>query len=119
MRPSRRSWLTTAALLGGVFALGGCLAPTLPVPPPANPDISAPDADGMVTVKGGKGSARPNWTVHVEKQGNPPGVDGFEDAALADGSWEIKLPAKSGDRLAIWQEQGTERSTVLSDQVVP
>jgi hypothetical protein len=118
MRPSRRTWLA-AVVVGGVFALAGCLAPTLPVPPPENFDVSAPDADGIVTVKGGKGSARPNWTVHVEKQGNPPGVNGFEDTALPDGSWEIKLPAKSGDVLSIWQEQGTERSTVSPDKVVP
>ena len=108
MRPSRRTWLLGMAAI----AVAGCLAPTLPVPPPSSPEVSAPDTDGIVTVKGGQGSAQTNATITVWNP-NLEGVKGFSDSARPDGSWEIKLPAQSKQRLLIWQKVGTDTSNTL------
>lgn len=108
MRPSRRSWLATL-LVGGVALCAGCLAPTLPVPPPSSPDVSAPDSDGIVTVKGNAGSARANAIVTVWNE-NLAENKGVSDRARPDGSWQVKIPAQSKQTLMIWQTTGGEDS---------
>jgi len=115
MRSSRRTWLA-ASLSLGLVALASCLAPTLPVPPPASPEVSTPDQDGIVTVKGAAGSAKANAEVTVWND-NLAGVKGFSGSAAGDGSWEIKLPAQSKQKLWIWQTVGFERSSTLEISV--
>ena len=43
----RRLLLLTAGL-----CLVSCLSPTLPLPPPNRPDVSAPDAEGFARIQG-------------------------------------------------------------------
>ncbi len=112
MRLQRRTWLGVVL----VGALTGCLAPTLPVPPPSSPEVSSPDADGIVTVKGGAGSAKANAEVTVWND-NLTGVKGFSGSAAGDGSWEIQLPAQSKQKLWIWQTVGFDRSNTLEISV--
>ena len=38
-------------LLAGL-CLASCLSPTLPLPPPDRPDMSAPDENGLVRIQG-------------------------------------------------------------------
>lgn len=105
-RPARRTWL-----LGAVVALAGCLAPTLPVPPPSAPDVSAPDASGNVTLQGAPGSARANAEINVWN----PNLDGGKGAGVfkivaPDGSWNATIQGKSKETLWIWQTIGLESS---------
>lgn len=108
MRPSRRTWLS-GLLIGGLSASAGCLAPTLPVPPPSSPEVSAPDSAGLVTVKGGPGSARANAIVTVWNE-NLPENKGVSDRVRSDGSWQVVQRAKSKERLLIWQTVGGDDS---------
>lgn len=108
----RRSWLRACA--ASVLALGGCLAPTLPIPPPSQPEITAPDADGNVTLKGRPGGARANAEVTVFK---PETETGSVSIAEPDGSWTVVLKARAKERLWVYQTVGYERSTHIEVEV--
>jgi hypothetical protein len=106
--------MAAAALL----AVAGCLAPTLPVPPPAVPDIVGPDAEGNVTLKGGPGSARANAEVTVWNPLLDEGRgEGRTTIALPDGSWSETIPAERKGVLYVWQTIGFERSERLELRV--
>ena len=104
---SRRNALR-ALLAGLTVAVAGCLAPTLPIPPPSFPEeVTGPDADGLVHLRGGKGSAQANayvtvWNLRLER--------GRTSRAAADGSWSEAVPAQAKDTLYVWQELGNDRS---------
>lgn len=111
--PNRRRLLRACL---AVFAVGvaGCLAPTLPIPPPTTPEVTAPDADGNVHLTGGKGSAQPGayvtvWNLRLER--------GRTSRAAADGSWSEVVPAQSKDILYVWQESGNDRSDSVEIKV--
>jgi hypothetical protein len=90
------------------LALGACLAPTLPIPPPTAPEISAPDADGLVTIKGGARSAQAASVVFgCNLTAGCKIIHGI--VANGDGSWQLDpLPAQSKDLVELWQEVGNE-----------
>ncbi len=116
VRTSRRIWLRLAGVFGLVAAAGagGCLAPTLPVPPPAIPEIVGPDSDGNVTLKGAKGSARPGAEVTVWNPALDGGRgEGRTTLAEPDGSWSETIPAERKAVLYVWQTVGFDRSEHL------
>ncbi|MBI2393150.1 MAG: hypothetical protein HYV09_26430 [Deltaproteobacteria bacterium] len=114
----RRSWIRTVAL-GVLVALGGCLAPTLPVPPPAQPEILGPDESGMVTLKGSRDSARPSAEVTVWNPNLDGGKgEGRTTIANPDGSWQETIPAAHKQTLWVWQTVGFERSAQI-EVVIP
>ena len=112
-RPSPRRPLT-ALIVAFALALGACIAPTLPVPPPSQPDVTAPDSQGLVTVRGGRDAATPGALVTVFNSSDPcTGTCGDSvrgDFADAIGAYEIKIPGKVGDRLLVWQTVGKDTS---------
>ena len=109
-----RRGLVRSLALGALVALGGCLSPTLPVPPPGQPEVEGPDASGLVTLKGAKDSAQPNAEVAAY---NPATKDGRFTVSAADGSWQIVLPASSKQTLWVWQTVGFERSAQIEVRV--
>jgi hypothetical protein len=104
----RRGFL--AIVLAGAAATAGCLSPTLPLPPPEQPEMSAVDGEGYVTIKGGPGSAEVGAIVFAY---NERSGDGVIDTADGYGTYELRIQAVVGDRIAVWQEKGNERSTSL------
>jgi hypothetical protein len=116
IRPTRRF-----ALFGVLaLALGACLAPTLPIPPPSSPDVSVPDANGLVTVKGGAGSAHYGAIVYGCNQSTSCNDRIHGSAVSTDGSWEIDpLPAKRGDEIIVWQVIGQDTSPPSYPVAVP
>jgi hypothetical protein len=107
------------ALAAAVATGVGCLAPTLPVPPPSTPEVSAPDTTGVVTVQGTKGSAHANATVTVWNEtyaespacaADPACAPGVVRIVNPDGSWVVKVKAQSKDLLYVWQTIGNEQS---------
>ncbi len=100
------------------MTLSSCISPTLPVPPPAQPDVTAPDASGLVTVKGQAGSAQPNAEVTVWNQALDEGRgEGRTTVARPDGSWTESIPATSKQTLWIWQTVGMDRSSHVEVRV--
>ena len=129
-RPAR---LVCSLLLTLVLGVSGCLAPTLPIPPPTAPEVSAPDTDGNVTVKGDKGAAKPGSVVTVvnetARETDPacqaPAADAGPCTALVgtlahdDGSYWTVIKAKSGDSIDVYQTVGTTNSDVSTAVTVP
>ena len=101
------------------LALGACLAPTLPIPPPV-PEISAPNASGLVTVKGGPRSAQFGAVVYGCNQTTSCNDRIHGSAVSTNGSWDIDpLPAKSGDEIIVWQVIGQDTSPPSHPIAVP
>jgi hypothetical protein len=100
-------------LLAGCLCLAGaCAAPTLPLPPPDPAPLTAPDADGMVTVRG---RALERALVFVFNEDTEHGVITIADDM---GDFETQIAAASGDTLTLWQRVGTDDGALVS-QTVP
>ncbi len=100
-------WLRRARLFALVLLValvGGCYSPTIPLPPPDEPELSQLSPEGMVTVRGG---ATRYALVSVFNQRSGEGVI---TTAGQNGGYEATLAAKAGDSLAIWQEVSGEKS---------
>lgn len=102
-----RRWLlcVTAAA-----ALGGCLAPTLPLPPPSDPTVSGPDERGFALIEG---RVEVNATVYVLNRARSAGA--FQKAQ--DGTYSIEIRAELGDSMALWYELDGEVSEALSFEI--
>ena len=101
--------------LGSVVALAlACASPTLPLPPPETPVITAgPDKDHVHLAGAG---VEAGATVVVENL-NPmvPGDEAVSGAiATQYGQWDCVIFAHAGDFLEVTQESGTTRSSPTS-----
>jgi hypothetical protein len=100
------------ALLGGALA-GGCLSPTLPLPPPSKPDVSAPDANGNVRVQGWV----PGRSEAIARNERTDLLYG----QLTDnsGQYDFLMPAQSCDWITLYYISGTELSAPANSARVP
>lgn len=108
----RGSWL------GVVLLAVGCLAPTLPLPPPDAPDAYVGEEEGVVRLDGPHG-ALPEAIVVVYNTNQTVAPSDRVSGAQADknGAWSCDIRAQSGDVLRIWQEIDGTRSDTLNYQV--
>ena len=107
-----RTWLLVGALS---CAAASCTSRTLPLPPPVVDPIPTPNAQGLVRVSG---LAHENASVGVLNDTTMTGVivtSPDSDCSSAC-TWEVLVPARSGDVLRIWQFFETNSS---ADRVVP
>ena len=104
---SRRGWLLGAAL----FALGGCLSPTLPLPPPDRPDVSAPDENGLVRLQG---LAAPKAEVIAWNHA----TDLIAGQITSDDArYDFSIKAQANDYLELWYIVGDEESQTVRFKV--
>ncbi len=101
-----------------VIALAGCLAPTIPLPPPDSPDAFVGSADGLVRLAS-KSGALPDAIVVVynTNQTVPPSERVSGAQADQAGAWTCEIRAMAGDVLRISQELDNTRSDTLNYQV--
>ncbi len=97
-------------VLVAMFA-SACTSPTLPLPPPATPFISAgssPDTFKLASVQG----AEPNALIVIVNRNESLARDKRVTGTIADanGSWDATVTATVGDVLDVSQESGTSRS---------
>ncbi len=95
-----------ATVLAGLVA-GACLSPTLPLPPPARPELAGPDAAGNVRLTGrAPGEVRVSAlnvrTDLISGQQTHP-----------DGAYDFTIAADPGDRLTFWYTKDGENSAAL------
>jgi len=95
----------TGAIVAAAFFGAGCLAPTLPLPPPESPDGMRPLGDGSWLVSG---TCSPGAlvTVLVERDG----VGAVVEDRDANGRYAVAVDATRCDTVLIWQQDGDETS---------
>lgn len=98
-RVLRRLLLLTAGL-----AAASCLSPTLPLPPPDRPDVSAPDVSGLARLQG---TAAPHAEVIAWNHDN----DVIAGQVTRDTSkYDFTIRAEVGDYIELWYIVGDEES---------
>ena len=91
-------------LLAAGLCLVSCLSPTLPLPPPDRPDLSAPDANGLVRVQG---VAAPQAEVIAWNHAN----NVIAGQVTTDSArYDFTIQAQANDAIELWYTQGTEES---------
>ena len=125
-RLGRIARLARGAVVAAVLSSASCIAPTLPVPPPAQPDVSAPDGDGLVTVTGGKNTVGAYAEVSVFNQTYAESAEckaaidcapGVFRNANADGSFVMRVKGRSKDLLYVWQSTNGQQSAATEAHV--
>ncbi len=103
-RVGRRNFLALLTAL----ATGSCLSPTLPLPPPEQPQVDGPDPEtGEVRLRG---SVPPRSQVHAI---NLRTMDIRGQVVGGDGKYDFWLPAQVGDEVSMYYRQGTTESQSL------
>ena len=96
---SRRSWLLGVALFAA-----GCLSPTLPLPPPSEPSITASTSEGLVRFQG---AVLPQSEVFVLDHNTNLIGGQHTDSGLYD----FTMAALPGDSMSFWYVHDTIEST--------
>jgi hypothetical protein len=111
----RVSLLRRVFVIAGALAclgiVGACASPTLPLPPPAVPDVGPSTEAGRVHLFSRHGAEANAIIVVVNLNPSVP-LNQRVDGAQADqeGTWDADVLASSGDVLEITQEFGGTRS---------
>jgi len=95
---SRRSWLVGAALLAA-----GCLSPTLPLPPPSDPMMTATDTAGLVRLTG---AVEPQSDVLAFNRNTRLIAGQFTES----GAYDFTIEAHEGDAISLSYVVGTVQS---------
>jgi hypothetical protein len=113
-----RRWLIGACAVGAAVTLAGCTSPTLPLPPPTSPSISAGSTPGTVMLAS-TGGVQPNALVIVLNQNPALSRSERVSGTFADetGSWQLEVLARTGDVLDVFQEYESTRSPPVTVQV--
>ena len=99
LRLMRRLLLVVAGV-----CLASCLSPTLPLPPPDRPDVSAPDENGLVRLQG---VAAPQAEVIAWNHD----TDLIAGQVTGDDSrYDFTIQAEAHDFIELWYVQGSEES---------
>lgn len=99
---ARRALLAALALFASA-----CLSPTLPLPPPEQPEVIGPDADGLTELRGEVTSGA--WIYAFNRN---TGDGQFQDTGDT-GQYRIVITTEVGDRMALWYTLGGEKSDSL------
>ncbi len=110
---SRASLGGSLALLGLALQLAGCTTRTLPLPPPDVDPLVAPDAEGLVLVKG---HAEEGASVGVLNEATLQGLIVTSPDTGCDQScrFQAQIAAHSGDSIRVWQFFETPAPRMLS-----
>ncbi|MFO0677747.1 MAG: hypothetical protein U0169_14520 [Polyangiaceae bacterium] len=88
-----------------------CTSPTLPLPPPSLPSVTAGSTAGHVKLTSIRG-AEPNAVLVFYNHNPSLSPDERVDGTLADGegSWSAEIRADSGDQIDVTQESENGKS---------
>jgi hypothetical protein len=93
--------------LAAAFCLASCLSPTLPLPPPDRPAVSAPDENGLVRLQG---VAAPKSEVIAWNHAN-----GLIAGQVTgdDSLYDFTIKAQVNDFIELWYVEGTDESPTV------
>jgi hypothetical protein len=86
------------------LCLAGCLSPTLPLPPPDRPDVSAADENGLVRLQG---VAAPSAEVIAWNHNNDL-IAG--QVTGADAHYDFTIKGAANDVIEFWYVVGSDES---------
>ncbi len=92
---------------------GGCLAPTLPLPPPSRPDVEGPNAQGLVRLTGAE---LPNAWVFALNEGTQLS---YGQVTGSDGRYDFSFPASVGESVLFWYRVGDQDSPSITLYIEP
>ena len=106
-RTRRLRWPLALAAMG---VLAGCTSRTLPLPPPGDVGVTAPDASGLVLVTGRAFEGATIGVIVDTVDGDRYGVIGSVTEVGCDDKcpFEVEVGAQPGDDLIVWQFFQTE-----------
>ncbi len=110
---ARRSWLVAWSLGLSSLLVAGCYSPTLPLPPPSQPEITAPNDAGMIEIRG---AVRPRSEVFAKNQRS---LEIVGEETGSSGLYELTMMAESNDRIIVWYKDGSEESEFVELLVLP
>lgn len=93
-----------ALLVLGALVLGACYAPTLPLPPPVDPDIDGPTETGTYRLSG---NVTPNALVIALNRRTDLS---FGQQTAGDGHYDFEIEADPGDAITLWYVAGVDQS---------
>jgi hypothetical protein len=111
--------LRAIARIASLLAIvGACASPTLPLPPPSLPSISASSTLGHYHLTSDRG-VEPNALVIVYNRNSSVPLDQRVSGAQADdhGTWDADVVGSPGDYLDVSQELGQTRSAPVTVQI--
>jgi len=86
----------------------GCLSPTLPLPPPEQPEVTGPDpATGEVRLRGSVPKKAQVFALNLRTK------DIRGEIVGTDGRYDFFLPAQVGDEVSMFYRKGTDESQSL------
>lgn len=94
---------TRGWLLGVTLLLGGCLSPTLPLPPPSEPAITASMTEGLVRLQG---AVLPHSEVFALDYRTNLIAGQHTDS----GDYDFEMAASPGDNISFWYVHETVES---------
>lgn len=111
-RRGSKARLVATAFLVGLLA---CASPTLPLPPPSLPTVSAGVEPNTFRLSSDRG-ALPNALVVVVNRNPSLSLDDRVDGTFADeqGSWELVIAGHAGDIVDVSQQQDDQASPTTS-----
>ena len=99
------------AFVGGLLsfaAMSACLSPTLPLPPPEQPEVDGPDPEtGEVRLRGSVPSKAQVFAINLRSMEIRGEIVG------GDGHYDFFLPAEVGDEVSMFYRKGTDESQSL------
>ncbi|HEY3254758.1 MAG TPA: hypothetical protein VGJ91_12450 [Polyangiaceae bacterium] len=95
---SRRGWLLGIALFAG-----GCLSPTLPLPPPSDPMMTSTDTEGLVRLTG---TVQPQSEVFALNRT----TNLIRGQYTESGVYDFTIEAQERDSITFWYVRGTIES---------
>jgi hypothetical protein len=97
---ARRSWLVGLAL-----TLVGCLSPTLPLPPPSQPEV-VDQGNGMVELSG---AVEPHSQVFALNNT----TNQIAGQNTETGQYRFTIVAATNDDITLWYQNGVDTSPVI------
>jgi len=88
--------------------MSGCLSPTLPLPPPEQPEVTGPDpATGEVRLRGAAPRKSQIYAINLRSK------DIRGEVVGDSGHYDFYLPAQVGDEVSMFYRKGTDESQSL------
>jgi hypothetical protein len=101
-----RVWRRWLLLLAASMA-AGCLSPTLPLPPPSDPEVSGPTEQGLVRLQGTVPAN--SWVFALNHNTDLAFAQGTHE----NGVYDFEIKAQVGDDISLWYERSGDASESL------